>query len=258
MGSDVAASRRLGDVAVRESSLGVRWVQFVRHAMGLPSARASLMAMALGVAIWLFALGVSPVSKAWIVILELFTALAIANELPSLINRRHWPVQPVFLWSRTESQRLYPAEADGDDGLISEVDALVSGGSGEPGTWGEVRALAADLRPAARREHILAMAGLFETGEFDSAAFEAGLTDLPDEAERRYWRVRLAMTRAFASHDEGGDYLPLLLAAAAEEGPFTLAPASRWRLFITRYLVGAFFLAVGLAVAAPMAIAGNA
>jgi hypothetical protein len=225
--------------------------------MGLPSARASLTAMVLGVAIWLFALGISPVSKAWIVILELFTALAFTNELPSLINRRHWPAQPIFLWSRTESERLYPAEADGDDGRIAEVDALVSGGSGEPGTWAQVRALAAGLQPAARREHILAMADLFETGEFDPAAFEAGLADLPDEEERRYWRVRLAMTRAFASYDEGGDYLPLLLAAAAEEGPFALAQGSRLRLFMTRYLVGAFFLAVGLAVAAPMAIAGN-
>jgi hypothetical protein len=213
--------------------------------------------MALGVAVWLFVLAISPAITAWLAILELFTALAFAYELPSLINRKHWPAQPIFLWSRAESERLYPEETEAEDERISEVDALVSGGTGDPGTWGQVRTLAAGLRPAARREHILAMADLFETGDFDAPGFEAGLRELPDDAGRRYWRVRLAMTRAFAAYDEDADYLPLLLDAAAEEGPFELTRASWSRLYMTRYLVGVFFLAIGVVLAALTAIAGG-
>jgi hypothetical protein len=225
--------------------------------MGLPTVRASLLAMALGVAIWLLMVAISPApAKAWLVILELFTALAFAYELPSLVNRKHWPAQPIFLWSRSESERLYPEETGADEDRISRVDELVSAGTGEPGTWNEVRTLALGLEPAARRQHILAMADLFETGEFDASAFDGALLELPHDA-KRYWRIRLAMTRAFASYDEGGDYLPLLLDAAGEEGPFELTRASWSRLYTTRYLVGVFFLAIGVVLALLMAIAGG-
>ncbi len=225
--------------------------------MGLPSMRASLGAMALGVVIWLGALIVTPGGAAWVAILELFAALGIAYEVPALVNRRHWPVQPIFLWSRAESARLYPEGTGPNEDRIASVDALVSGGSGDPGSWAKVRALAADLQPPARREQILAMADLFETGEFHAAAFDAALAELADDGRRRYWRVRLAMTRAFAAYDVEQDCLPLLLDAATENGPFELTRGSRSRLVMARYLVGALFLGVGIVLAAVIAIAGS-
>jgi hypothetical protein len=239
-------------------NLGVLWTRFVHDSMGLLSRRASRIAMALGIFLWIAALAVSPVGRASIAVLELFAAIALAYELPALVNRKHWPVQAMFRWWHEASSPLNPARTRVAEDPATRVDALIAAATGEPGTWDEVRALAVELRPAVSREHVLAMADLFEKGGFHTAAFDAALAELPTDEERRHWRVRLALTEAFAGYVVHGDYLPGLLQAASREGPFALSPIGRARLAISRYMLGGFFLVAGLGAAGLIAIAFDA
>lgn len=241
-------------------TLGKEWVNFVKTSIVPYGGRAGVVATAVVVVVWLVVLGIAPVSRLSVVVLELFVALALASTLVAIHYRNRWPAQALFVWAIRERARLYESspKTSPDEKLASRVNDMIFGGSGEPGTWDKVRVEARNLRPSARREHVLATADLFETDEYDSAAFDAALAELGDDAERRYWRVRLAMTEAFAAYAADEDYMPILLQASSREGPFDLAVTGKLRLLMYRYTASASFLCVGIVAALAIAIAWGA
>lgn len=241
-------------------TLGKEWVNFVKTSIVPYGGRAGVVATAVVVVVWLLVLGISPVSRLSVVMFQLFVALALASMLVAILNRNRWPAQALFVWAIRERARLYESsrKTSPEEQLASRVNDMIFGGSGEPGTWAKVRAEARNLRPSARREHVLATADLFETGEYDSTAFDAALAELGDDAERRYWRVRLAMTEAFAAYAVDGDYMAVLLEAASREGPFVLAVPGKLRLLMYRFAASASFLCVGIVAALAIAIAWSA
>ncbi len=208
------------------------------------------------IALWLVALAIEPVTSLSVVLLELFVALALANVPVAIVNRRYWPVQELVIWWSAERARLHPpaSRVGREEGLAARVDTMILEGTGEPGTWGDIREEAPKLRPSVRREHALAMADLFETGEFDVARFQAALAELNDDRYRRYWRVRLALTEGFVRFVTGGDYLAPLLEVFSREGPFDLKPRRRLRLRMSRVALPVAYLAVGVAVALAVAV----
>jgi hypothetical protein len=238
-------------------SLGKRWVVFSRKSAGLLTLRASVLATIIALDIWWVELNTIAVWRVSAIVLELCAALAIGYGLPAIANRRHWRAHVLLLWAAAEQFRLYPPTAARDlDGVDSRVDELLAAGTGAPASWVEARALAVELRPSARREQVLALADLCENGWFESPRFRAAIAELGDDAERRYWRVRFAMTEAFAAFLNGDDYVTPLLVASAEEGPFLATAKDRWRVYMARFGFSALILAVGVATALLLAIVG--
>jgi hypothetical protein len=216
--------------------------------------------MAIGLILWLVALALTPPAIAMgVFIPELPLALAVVYALPAIAQRRHRPVVAMFLWVSETRTKLYPdAVSDrAQDELAARIDALIAAGTGEPGTWAEIRKLAVDLQPDIRREHVLAMADLFETDQYEVTKVDAALAELPTDEARRYWRVRLATTEAFAAYAVDGDYIKILLGACASEGPFALSAMNWLRSRLGPFVVSAIYLGIGLVLLAVLRIAGG-
>jgi hypothetical protein len=240
----------------RASGPAQQWADFAKKSMGFVSTRSSAFAIVVGLVVWLTVLGLRPVNRPSIVVFAFFAALALGYTLPAIANRKHWPVQAMFLWAQGPRPNSNPT--DDKDGLVSRVNAAIAAGSDEPGSWLEARALVAKLPPNIRREHALAMVNLFENAGFDAAAYEAAVAEVSDVAESRYWRVQFAVTQAFAAYQTGEDYMQPLLEASKREGPFSLSAQSRVRVWIARVGFAAFFLIVGAVAAVALTITGGA
>lgn len=239
-------------------NLGKLWVSFLKTSIVLYGGRSGTIASVVVVFAWLALLGLTAAVRLSVAVLGLFIALAVVAAIVAIRNRKGWPAQAMFVWAIRERARLYegPGKVTADEELATRVNDMIFGGSG--GTWTEIRAVAKKLRPAARREHILATADLFENDQFDRSRFDAALAELTTEDERRYWRVRLAMTEAFAAFAVADDCMPILLEAASHEGPFRLPLLGRLRMWSYRFSTSASFLIVGVVAAAAIAIAWGA
>jgi hypothetical protein len=226
-----------------------RWVDFSRRSMGLLTRRGSLLAMAVAPFILWDEVLVVPPGRLAVFAIELLLAVAIAYVLPSILKVRHGPVLRLFLWDQ-QSLRLRDARRSGaEQEADAKLDALLKARTDDPGRWREVRAIAADLQPTVRREHVLAVADIFERDDVELTRYEAAIAELEDEATRRHWRVQLAMTKGFAEFMGGGDYMKPLIDAATAEGPFPLTAAGRIRFWMVGSLVPGVFLAMAALLA---------
>ena len=237
-------------------TLGVLLGRFSRQSIGIMSRRGSMVAGIAGLALWIVLLALNTTTLE-LGIFELFLALAFAYALRAIVRRRHWPILAMFLWVSEQREKLYPnaGRDPSQDELAARIDALIAAGTGEPGTWAEIRKLAVDLQPSIRREHVLAMADLFETDRYEVTGVDAALAELPTDDERRYWRVRLATTEAFSAYAIDGDYVKILLDACADEGPFALSAVNWVRLRLGPFVVSAIYLILGLVVVAILRVA---
>jgi hypothetical protein len=75
----------------------------------------------------------------------------------------------------------------------------------------------------------LLLADVYQNERFENDKLEALIAEMPEEGDRRHWRVTLAFDRAFAEFLRGGNCVSVLVETAAKEGPFAL-PTFRMRL----------------------------
>jgi hypothetical protein len=230
-----------------------RWVDFSRRSMGLLTRRGSLLALAITPFVLWDELMIVPPSRLTAGIVELLLAFAIAYAFPTLLKIRHRPVLRLFLWDQQSLRQRDAGRSGAEQEADARLDGLLKTRTDDPARWREVRAIAAELKPAVRREHVLAVADIFENDAIDLTQYEAAIAELSDEATRRHWRVQLAMARGFAEFVGRGDYMKPLLEAAAAEAPLPLAAAVRIRFWVVGWLVPGLFLVMAGLLALTMA-----
>jgi hypothetical protein len=217
--------------------------------MGLLTRRESLLAMAVVPFILWDEVMLVPPPRLLAGVVELLMALALAYALPPIIKLRHRPVLRMFLWDQQNLRERDAAKSGAEQEADAKLDALLKTRTDDPARWREVRAIAGELRPTVRREHVLAIADVFEKDDVDLTCYQTAIAELGDQASRRHWRVQLAMTRGFAEFVGGGDYMKPLADAAAAEGPFPLTAAGRIRFWMVGFLVPGVFLAMAALLA---------